>query len=82
VNTVSAPDGDQHKWLFVSDFSVTLLGNDQVSGQIKQTQDDIGGSLVILSNSNWPTAGVRQPIEEIPELMVPDFNICALGTEI
>jgi len=81
MNTIPTQGGKLDRWLFVSDVDGTLLGNNLALRQLNQALDETGDSIIVVYNSSRPCANLRHSIEEIADLLVPDFLIGGLGTE-
>lgn len=82
MNSPAIKESKLDQWLFVSDVDDTLLGNNLALRHLNRELDDPGYSIIVVYNSSRPCASIRQSIQEVRELTVPDYLIGALGTEI
>lgn len=69
-------------WLFVSDVDDTLLGDDEalerLSAELAQARDRV----TIAYNSSRPCESIRDSLSAVAHLMMPDYIIGGMGTEI
>lgn len=69
-------------WLFVSDVDDTLLGDDKALERLSAELKQAGDRLTVVYNSSRPCDSLRESLSAVPHLLMPDYLIGALGTEI
>lgn len=72
----------EKRWLFVSDVDDTLVGDNLALVKLRNALETASNLITTTYNSSRPCASLRQTLNQLSELPIPDYLIGAMGTEI